>query len=329
MGNEPPCRVRGFRGTAEPQHEIRPAACQVEFERLVLALLDQLQHLPLDRLVGRLADLVDLANVLQRAGDRAARPVAVEQPRVDVGAAADRRGVAQVAGDLLDRAGDGPVAGGPRAGHRPGGRQRHRRQHGGVPGAEVLGGEVVAGQLVEVVVDVLGADVDPVAAVPPGEQLLTAAAAVQPGHDLTDLRVDHRGHPPLAALARIVEHQRVADHGDLVPAHGGQAVGLVLLGVGLRADPEEAPVEQPHRAGQHPLAGQLLALEVGGHPLAQVRQGPGEVQHAVELLLVPSHPPDRVVQVLAAPRLVGPDRLEVAVGQGADPHVAPGRRDHQ
>ena len=36
-----------------------------------------------------------------------------------------------------------------------------------------------------------------------------------------------------------------------------------------------------------------------------------------------------MVEVLAAPGVVGADGLQVAVGARADPHVGPGRRDRQ
>src|SRR4029453_18693087 len=70
------------------------------------------------------------------------------------------------------------------------------------------------------------------------------------------------------------------------------------------------------------VGGQVL-----GRPLAQLGQGVGELQHVVELGLVTPGPPGLVVEVLAAAGGVGPDRLEVPGGDGADPDVLPGRRD--
>ena len=62
----------------------------------------------------------------------------------------------------------------------------------------------------------------------------------------------------------------------------------------------------------------------------RARGQPGRhLQHAIVLLLVAQLPPGRVVQVLAAPRVVRADRLDVPVGPAADPHVVPGGRDHQ
>jgi hypothetical protein len=65
------------------------------------------------------------------------------------------------------------------------------------------------------------------------------------------------------------------------------------------------------------------------HPLAQIGQPPGDREHVVELGRVPLDPPLVVVAVLPAPGRVGAQRLDVAVGVAADPHVGPRGRDHQ
>src|SRR5438067_2603986 len=64
-----------------------------------------------------------------------------------------------------------------------------------------------------------------------------------------------------------------------------------------------------------------------GRDAAHLRQRPGKVEHAIELLLSPSLAPTRVVQVLPAPGGVGAHGLDVAVHRWTDPHVGPGRRD--
>src|SRR5690242_2716881 len=63
--------------------------------------------------------------------------------------------------------------------------------------------------------------------------------------------------------------------------------------------------------------------------LAQPGKGGAELQHPVMLFLVTLLTPKIVVAVLAAARRVGPGRLDVSGRIWADPHVLPGRRDHQ
>ncbi len=116
---------------------------------------------------------------------------------------------------------------------------------------------------------------------------------------------------------------------DVPALEGGQAEGAVLVGVHVVADPEVAEVEQPDRGGAGPLQRHPLQPEVDQHPLAGLGQRLAEQQHPVELLRVPALAPLRVVEVLAAPGVVGADGLQVAVGVRRDPHVAPRRRDDQ
>ena len=143
------------------------------------ALVDQVQHggLELGLVDRQLARLDLLRDALERGPDGQAGVEGVEHARVDVGRAADRGRVAEVPGHLLDRAVDRALA------RRPGRRRRarhgecDRRERGRVPGAEVLRGEVAAGRVLEVLVDVLGADVAPAAARLVREQLRAAVAA--------------------------------------------------------------------------------------------------------------------------------------------------------
>jgi hypothetical protein len=113
----------------------------------------------------------------------------------------------------------------------------------------------------------------------------------------------------------------------VVLAHRGQPVRLVLLGVPLRADPEEAAVEQAHRAAQEALAWEAGAVEILRRTVAQARKGAGEVDHLVELLAIAALAPAVVVAVLLAPRCVGAGGLDMAHRIGADPDVLPRGRD--
>ena len=81
--------------------------------------------------------------------------------------------------------------------------------------------------------------------------------------------------------------------------------------------------------GNHPVAREAAAAKVGGDAPSHVWQRGRHLQHPVELLLVALVLPLLVVEVLAAARGVGSDRLDVPVGVGADPHLPPCGRDHQ
>ena len=68
-------------------------------------------------------------------------------------------------------------------------------------------------------------------------------------------------------------------------AHRGDPVGVVLLRVVLRTDPEEAAVEQPHRRREHLLARHALAPRGPSSTRSRSRgQRPREVDHLLELL---------------------------------------------
>ena len=83
------------------------------------------------------------------------------------------------------------------------------------------------------------------------------------------------------------------------------------------------------RECQHPVALQSAAPQIGRDLSAHVGQRGRHLQHPVELLLGAVLLPFLVVQVLASAGRIGPDRLDVPVGIGADPHVLPRRRDDE
>ena len=108
-----------------------------------------------------------------------------------------------------------------------------------------------------------------------------------------------------------------------------KTVAAVVVRVLLAADPEEPAVEQRDREREHPVPGERGLAEQPPDPAPRRRQRLGETEHLVELLAVAVLAPRGVVQVLAPPCLVGPDRLKVAVRRRADPHVPPRGRDRE
>lgn len=200
-----------------------------------------------------------------------------------------------------------------------------------MPGTEVLRGDLQTGELLEVGVDVGAAHVVPRGPLPVREEAVAAPSAAQQrgqaaagggvGDGLDDLP---------AVLAGVREQDGAALTGGVLAEQGGQAVAAVQLGVLVAAYAEEAEVEEAHGGGEDPLAGQAAIAEVPLDRLAYGGQGLGDAEDVAVLgpLLLGAEP--RVVQVLAAAGGVGADRLEVAVGSGADPHVAPsGRNDER
>jgi len=112
----------------------------------------------------------------------------------------------------------------------------------------------------------------------------------------------------------------------MVVAQGGEAEGLVLLGVFGVADARQAALHQPHHRRQHLLARQAVSVQIGLDTPARARQRAAEAQHMLELGLVAHMAPARMIAVLLAPARVAPGRLDMAVGVGADPHRRPGGR---
>ena len=125
----------------------------------------------------------------------------------------------------------------------------------------------------------------------------------------------------------------------MLAQHRRQPVGLVALGVVLRADPEEADVEQAHGARQHQLAREARAASWPGvAPAARSsratrRRSSGSASpnadHRIELQAVPVRPPALVVEVLLAAGSVDAGGLKVSQRIHADPHLPPRRRHRE
>src|SRR6266851_879711 len=246
--------------------------------------------------------------------------------RMDVGAAAHRPRVAELARDGVD-GGDDPVPGIRLGLESTGLVQRARREQGAGPRAEVLGGEVAVARLAYVLVHVVGRDRVALAL---GVEVLEEVLAGQ-----VFATLDHTRHAPVfeadrnldAALALEQKPHGRAAHVDVPVAQRGQAERVILPGVLLVADAQERGLEQADDGTDHLLLRQPFPAQVGRRAPADPRQRPGELGHAVELVRVASLAPPCVVEVLLAAACVTAGRLEVAPGTRRDPHVLPRRRD--
>jgi hypothetical protein len=113
----------------------------------------------------------------------------------------DRRRVAQVRRDRLDRRADLALACRARARVLGVGCQRDGGEHGGIPRAEVLGRELAAAAALDVVVDVLGAQLAEATVLAVGQQLRPASPALELADHLQRLRV----FDPLAVGIAVLE----------------------------------------------------------------------------------------------------------------------------
>jgi hypothetical protein len=85
--------------------------------------------------------------------------------------------------------------------------------------------------------------VDPtVVAAVVSEQLGSTASALERDEDLHDLGIDDRLDAPLPGLGGKVGDDLLVVDADVLAQHRGQPIGLVALGVVLRADAKEPEV---------------------------------------------------------------------------------------
>src|SRR6185437_6410824 len=97
----------------------------------------------------------------------------------------------------------------------------------------------------------------------------------------------------------------------------------------LVADAYECRFQQLHNGRDDLLARKPFAVEIGGNPAAQPRQGPSEYREVLELGALAMLAIARVISVLLPTARIAPGRLQVSVRPGADPHVGPRGRDSQ
>ena len=155
------------------------------------------------------------------------------------------------------------------------------------------------------------------------------STAQQCPHRPDHLRIVDQQRTAHPALGWVVELDGLLVQRHVFAQQRGDAIRVVLLGVLLAARPEVAEVEQVQGEREHPVALEAAAAKVGSDAASHVGQRGRHLQHPIELLLVALFLPLLVVEVLAAARGVGSDRLDVPVRVGADPHLLPCGRDHQ
>ncbi len=245
---------------------------------------------------------------------------------MDVGLAADRRGVAEPLRHALDRLDDVLLRLGVGV-ERLELLQGQRAEDRAGPGAEVLGGEVLPGDLPEVLVDIARVDRPMLPVVVEVLEEFVAGDLLAAPDDPREAPVLDADLPLLAALAAELEAQLGVLDGDVVVAHRRQAERVVLPGVLLVADADQRLLQELDDRRQDLLARQAGPRQVAVSALADAGQRLPEGEHPLVLRLVAHLAPARVVAVLLAPLGVTPGRLEVAQRIGADPDVGVGRRD--
>src|SRR6267142_2679134 len=195
-------------------------------------------------------------------GDRLAVLIRLQHRGVHVALARDGRRVAELRGDALDRPGDIAFRlAARRAG--PGLGQRQRAQHRARPRAEVLGRELVAADLAQVGVDVAGVHAAPRALLVNVLEQLLARQILKAADDAGHARIAHVHRVLLAALATELKAQGGPGRLHVAVAQRGEAERLVGARVLLVAHAHARGLEQAHDGGQHLLARQAAAAEVG------------------------------------------------------------------
>src|SRR5215210_4222650 len=208
-------------------------------------------------------------------------------------------------------------------------RERDRRDERPAPGAEVLRRELLAHVLADVLVQAARAEIHELVVVAVAEEALSSGRNEELLHRRRELRVDEHRATQDSMLRPEAERDAAAAHADMALAERRDPERLVALRVALVADTEPPGVDQPHRNRRRPFEAQRLPLHVLRHRRAKLRKTLGETDELVELRLLLAGAELRVVEVLAAPRLVRSGRLELRAGTWRDPDVPPCRRDPQ
>src|SRR4051812_42212585 len=257
--------------------------------------------------------------------------VAIDDPWVDVAGLAHCRRVAELFGDPHVGVADRPLPGGAARRCRLLGQGGGHQDRGG-PGPEVLRGDLRTADLLQVGVDLVTGDITP----RPVVELVGQQVLPRVGRPFQELADDGRRRPVGdlhlaldAALGGVGPERPFPANVHVLPAQRGQAEGAVLLGVLLAADAEGAEVQQPDGGGEHSFPVQAAGTQGCAYGVPYIGKLLGDLQHALVLLGVPPGAPRVVVAVLPAAGGVDTGGLDVPVRPGADPDVAPGRRDRE
>ena len=234
---------------------------------------------------------------------------------MDVAFAAHGDRIAELGGDLLDRADHVALGGGFRI-EALELAERERGQHRSRPGAEVLGREGLSCDILQIGVDVRRIDRLPLAFLVDVLEELLAGDLLAGAHDAGEAAIAQRRAVQPAALAAVFEDDLGAREVDVAVAHGGKPVAAIVAGIFLIADPNERDLEEAHDGRQDLLARQPAARLIFGHARTKPRQCPGKRQHAVELGGVAERAPVGVVAILLAALRIAPGRLQVALAVG-------------
>ena len=130
-------------------------------------------------------------------------------------------------------------------------------------------------------------------------------------------------------LAAKRERDLVSAHGNVLLVQRRDAVGARGLRIAVGPDPEPAQIDQPHCDRTDALW--LIGVEVHvlAHRQPEIGQLLGKAHELVVLRLLLLGAKLGVVEVLSPAGPIDTGRLQLRAGIRRDPHLFPGRRDHE
>src|SRR5581483_7218188 len=195
--------------------------------------------------------------------------------------------------------------------------------------AEILARKLLAGDGLKIGVDVGRLDRVRRAIVADVVKQRLAGQLLHAAHDARKSRIGERHFVTHTALAAEAKAQLRTAHAHLPLAQRRQAERSVLARILLVADANESTLQQTHHGGEHLLARQAGPRQIARHLPANARQGAAECREPRVLVGVAHLAPTLVIAVLFTPARIAPARLQMAIVVRANPHIGPGRRNHQ